>query len=405
MSHRSRFAGARCIWIRIQGTALGCVLWLYPQWTAAHDLTIDSLELRVEPRRLAGELVLDPDLTRGAATEAARETAVLELVQDQVRIEIDGRERPISFSLRELYAGDGATAGDLIALRVPLVSRPQHFRVFIGTPLKAIALSVDTGDVAKDSVQSVLVEGGTFSPLYTLGESELATNELATTELVPTELAPTELAPTELAPTELVPSSAVTPKAEGFARERSWGTFVQYLKLGFEHIVPGGLDHVLFVVALVLGCSRLRTLGIQLTRFTVAHTLTLALGALGVVNLPPRFVEPLIALSIGFVAIENVVRKHPAPHRPLVVFGFGLLHGLGFAGALAETGLARGSLVVSLLAFNLGVELGQLTIVLVLLALFALFAKHERWLQLVFRPTSMLIAGVAGYWAVQRLFA
>ncbi len=167
--------------------------------------------------------------------------------------------------------------------------------------------------------------------------------------------------------------------------------------------MPGGLDHVLFVACLVLGSRTFRPLLLQLTSFTLAHTLTLGLGALGFLRLPGHVVEPLIALSIAFVAIENLIQRGSAPHRLLVVFGFGLLHGLGFAGALAEVGLSGESLVASLLGFNVGVELGQLTVVALLFVALGLFSNRERTLGVVLGPSSVVIAGVAGYWAVERL--
>ena len=135
------------------------------------------------------------------------------------------------------------------------------------------------------------------------------------------------------------------------------------LGLGYRHILPEGLDHILFVLGLFLLRAELRPVLIQVTTFTIAHSLTLALSLYGVVSLPTRVVEPLIALSIVYVAIENLRTRTLTPSRVALVFLFGLLHGLGFAGVLTGLHLARGDFAVALLGFNLGVEAGQLTVI------------------------------------------
>jgi hypothetical protein len=176
----------------------------------------------------------------------------------------------------------------------------------------------------------------------------------------------------------------------------------RYLVLGFEHILPLGVDHILFVLGLYLLSPRLRPLLWQISAFTVAHTASLALSMGGVVSLPSRLVEPLIALSVAYVAVENTFTSELKPWRPLLVFGFGLLHGLGFAGALREIGLPEGEFASALLAFNAGVELGQISVVA--LAWVAVGWLHGRsWYRSrVVVPLSLGIAGVGLYWAVGR---
>lgn len=142
-----------------------------------------------------------------------------------------------------------------------------------------------------------------------------------------------------------------------------WQTFVDYIPVGFDHILPKGLDHILFVLGLFFLSTRLGPLLWQVTAFTLAHTVTLALGALGVVNIPGAIVEPLIAASIVYVAVENIFARKMNSWRPLIVFGFGLLHGLGFASVLGEFGLPEGTVLAALIGFNVGVELGQLTVI------------------------------------------
>lgn len=176
-----------------------------------------------------------------------------------------------------------------------------------------------------------------------------------------------------------------------------------YLRLGFEHILPKGLDHILFVLGLFLLTARLKPLLWQVTAFTVAHSVTLALAMLDIVTLPPRVVEPLISLSISYVAVENLLVSELKPWRPAVVFLFGLLHGLGFAGVLHEIGLPQGQLVAALISFNVGVELGQLAVVLIAFAVLGWF-RHKAWYRrAVTIPLSALIALVGAYWTVQRL--
>jgi hydrogenase/urease accessory protein HupE len=181
-------------------------------------------------------------------------------------------------------------------------------------------------------------------------------------------------------------------------------TFRQYLALGIRHILTG-YDHLLFLVGLLIVCRRFRTVAAIITCFTLAHSVTLALAALDVVKLPGRVVEPLIAATIVFVGVENVARGDEPRGRWALAFGFGLVHGLGFASALRDVGLGAfgTSIVAPLVAFNLGVELGQLTVAAVLLALlwrlrrFGWFARHGT------RAVSWLVGALGLVWLVQRL--
>lgn len=142
-------------------------------------------------------------------------------------------------------------------------------------------------------------------------------------------------------------------------------TFLNYIPTGFDHIVPKGLDHILFVLGLFFLSSRWSSLLWQISAFTLAHTLTLAAASLGYIVVPGSIVEPLIALSIVYVAIENIYSDGLSRTRPFVIFGFGLLHGLGFASVLAEFGLPEGTFIPALIGFNVGVEVGQLAVIAV----------------------------------------
>lgn len=184
-----------------------------------------------------------------------------------------------------------------------------------------------------------------------------------------------------------------------------WQTFGEYTGLGFTHILPLGLDHILFVLGLYLLSLRLRPLLFQVTAFTLAHTFTLALGLYGVVTVSPAIVEPLIALSIVYVAVENILTRDLTPWRPFVVFGFGLLHGLGFAGVLHEIGLPPDDFLTGLIAFNIGVELGQLSVIAIAFLATGLWFGSKVWYrQRVVYPGSVAIACVGLYWTVERIF-
>lgn len=179
----------------------------------------------------------------------------------------------------------------------------------------------------------------------------------------------------------------------------------QYLKLGFEHILPLGLDHILFVLSLFFLSTKLSTIVWQATAFTVAHSITLGLAMYGYIKPLPSVIEPIIALSIFFVAVENLLVKKLRPGRVAVVFGFGLVHGMGFAGALSGLGLPPSNYMLSLLTFNIGVELGQLSVILMAwLAVGHWFSKKEWYHTRIVVPASVAIALVALYWTVERTF-
>ncbi len=178
-----------------------------------------------------------------------------------------------------------------------------------------------------------------------------------------------------------------------------------YLKLGFEHIVPLGVDHILFVLSIFFLSNRLRTIIWQATAFTVAHSITLGLAMYGYIQPLPAVVEPIIALSIFFVAVENILVGELKPSRLGIVFLFGLVHGMGFAGVLSELGLPPSSFFSALLSFNVGVELGQLAVILATYFLVARWFSKETWYRArVVIPVSSAIALIALYWTVERTF-
>ena len=194
-------------------------------------------------------------------------------------------------------------------------------------------------------------------------------------------------------------------------RRGVWSTAGLYIVIGARHILPGGLDHILFVLAIFLASTSLRALVIQVSAFTVAHTATLALAASGVIAPSADVVEPLIAATIAFVAVENVFFKEMTRWRPLIVFGFGLIHGMGFAGFFGELGMPQDQFWSALIGFNIGVEVGQLAVVaaaaLIAWAIRSAFDENRRarqYRQVVVLPGSIFIGVVGLWWAFERVF-
>jgi hypothetical protein len=198
--------------------------------------------------------------------------------------------------------------------------------------------------------------------------------------------------------------SAALPR-EGFATEGALPVFGRFIISGFEHIIPKGLDHILFVLGLFFFSLRMWPLLGQITAFTLAHTITLALASLQIVSIPASIVEPLIAASIVYVAVENIFGGKVGPLRIAVVFGFGLLHGLGFASVLSDVGLPEGRFLVALVGFNIGVELGQLAVIALAFVLLALPFGRQPWYRAAIAiPASCAIAAIGAWWTFERVF-
>ena len=194
------------------------------------------------------------------------------------------------------------------------------------------------------------------------------------------------------------------PLDELFTRQPVHEVVLNYISIGFDHILPRGTDHILFIVGIFLLSVKVRPLLWQVTMFTVAHTITLGLAMTGYLDIPERIVQPLIALSIAWIGIENVFLPHLSRHRLVIVFGFGLLHGIGFAGALAEFGMPDDAFMTALISFNIGVELGQVAIIGLCLLAFGLWFRNRGWYRNLFViPASLFIAAVGLFWTFDRL--
>lgn len=182
-----------------------------------------------------------------------------------------------------------------------------------------------------------------------------------------------------------------------------WTVFVNYLRYGFTHVLPEGLDHILFVLGLFLLSRSWKPVLTQVTAFTLAHSCTLALAALGYLRVSPAIVEPVIALSIAAIALENILRPRYSVWRVAIVFCFGAVHGVGFASGLSEKPIPRDGFLWALTGFNVGVECAQLSVII--LAFLATFwlrdeSRYRRWVVL---PGSALIALTGLFWAMQRV--
>jgi HupE / UreJ protein len=203
----------------------------------------------------------------------------------------------------------------------------------------------------------------------------------------------------------LISQSSLAHDVEGLSKLSKTEVASIYLQLGFTHILPLGLDHILFVLSLFLLNPALKPILMQATAFTVAHTITLGLAMYGVIKPPTNIVEPIIALSILYVALENIFSPRLKASRIGIVFLFGLIHGMGFASVLTELGLPKNGYFSSLIMFNIGVELGQITVILAAYLLLAkIFGSKPYYRKWIVIPLSIVIASIALFWTVQRVF-
>jgi hydrogenase/urease accessory protein HupE len=181
-------------------------------------------------------------------------------------------------------------------------------------------------------------------------------------------------------------------------------SFFAFLTLGVEHILTG-YDHLLFLFAIMVVCRDLRSIFSVITCFTIAHSITLALATLDIVRLPERIVEPMIAASIAYVGIENLIRGDAPKWRRLITFSFGLIHGLGFADALREYGINSGSfgIVLPLVGFNVGVEVGQLSVACIIFPILWQLRKNPSFVRQWVPICSVAVALAGSYWMVERI--
>ena len=342
---------------------------------AIADMSASDGTLRLELRMNAEAFVAGIDLDSVVETDTAEEMARYEALRalDPAALEAEVRTWAADWPLRVL--ADGAEVPlSVDSVAVPEVGDTSYARI---TALGMVA---------------ALPEGARVVEVFwPKGAGQLVLRQMGVEEPFTGMIAPGASS----GPIGLEGGDAVGPLQ----------AFIDYIPVGFDHILPKGLDHILFVLGLFFLSTRLGPLLWQVSAFTLAHTITLALGALGWVSVPASIVEPLIAASITYVAVENLLTKSLHVWRPAVVFCFGLLHGLGFASVLGEFGLPENAFIPALLGFNVGVELGQLTVIaLAFLAVGYWFGDKPWYRRAIAMPASLVIASVGAYWFVERAF-
>jgi hypothetical protein len=205
----------------------------------------------------------------------------------------------------------------------------------------------------------------------------------------------------------LIAASPLSAHVINYELEKMSGSVVfwKYVLIGFQHIIPLGFDHILFIACVFFINTNLKQIILQASMFTLAHSITLGLAVYGIIRPPANIIEPLIALSIVFLALENIVSDKVKLWRLVMVFLFGMVHGMGFAGALSQLGMPQYAFATALVSFNVGVELGQLSIILALYFLVAKVFSGKIWYRKgVVIPVSSVIALVAAYWTIERIF-
>ena len=231
-------------------------------------------------------------------------------------------------------------------------------------------------------------------------ETNVVTTNVVMTNFVTTNVTVTNFTTNVVATNVPVAEEPAAPKQPRVVQFDS----TEFIEIGFVHILPHGLDHILFVLALFLLNTHWKPLLGQVTAFTIAHSLTLGLAMNGVLNVPAKIVEPIIALSIAAVAIENLFANKVSPWRWGGVFLFGLIHGLGFAGVMSELTIPEGQFGWSLLWFNVGVELGQLTVIAIAWVVMVGKTEQPWYPKYVRNPLCWLLAAVGLFWTVERIF-
>ena len=345
---------------------------------AVSDVTIDAERVVIEITAALEPIIAGVNLSEVADTDesplADRNDALRALSPDALAAELE-RAWPGIADRITLRSGDVALEPELIGIKVP-----------------------ETGDVEirRDSTIVVAADLPPGDDPVTFGW-DAALGGLVVRQQAEGEGYDAYL--TAGASTEPMPRTGVATQTLGQA-------VLRYVVSGFDHIIPKGLDHILFVLGLFFYSLNWRPLLWQISAFTVAHTVTLALATLGIVQPTMWIVEALIALSIVWVAVENLWhggRREIGWTRIAVVFGFGLLHGLGFASVLSEFGLGS-HFVASLISFNVGVEIGQLTVIAVAFLLLGLPFGDKPWYRRrVAVPGSLVIAAIAAYWVLNRI--
>ncbi|MBY6138245.1 HupE/UreJ family protein [Leisingera daeponensis] len=370
-------------WLRTLFALMFCVVAIAAAAARAHEVTPAIADFTVQDSRITLKLRLNAEaFVAGINLDGLSDTnqTAQSADYDELRALGPAELKPmVQLFAEEWLESFSVQAGGPVALRVGQITIPEAGNISLP---RASFLEL-TGEVPAGR--------GSLRIAWPLGSGGVVLRQNGVKEPYTGYLQGGETSP----PIPLAGGAAKTPVE----------AFMEYLPVGFTHILPKGLDHILFVLGLFFLSPRVKPLLLQVSLFTVAHTITLALGALGMVNVNPAIVEPLIALSIVFVAVENIFARKLHAWRSLVILGFGLLHGLGFATVLGEFGLPASQFLPALIGFNVGVELGQLAVIAAAyLGVRLWFGRHPKYRGRVAIPASVTIAMIGGYWFVERVF-
>ncbi len=350
MSRVRWFAGA------LIGLSLTASLIAHPESTTEVAIRLKSdghalIEITADREPLLRKLEVFAGLPAGSARASQLDGLSRALIE---HIDLRADDSPMALS----WLGASAVAGDRVLIRLS-AALPAHAQSIVWSSsivFGAYPVIVSRGDA---STPALWLQGGEATPAILLAT---------------------------LAP------------PEGFR------ALAHYFQLGYTHILPHGVDHILFVLGLFLLNRGFKAVLIQVSAFTIAHSVTLGLSLYGVVSMPSSIVEPLIALSIAYVAFENLLTSTVKPWRIALVSLFGLLHGLGFAEALSRLDLPRSEFLTTLVTFNIGVEAGQLTVIAAAMALVAaLRVSPENYRRRIVWPASAAIGAMGIFWTVTRL--
>lgn len=366
--------------LRHVALSMALVFTVLPAW--AHeirptiaDIEVGETEMTMSLRATLEALIAGIDLSAVGDTDDAPEAAIYDRLRalEPAALEAELRAAWERIALGFIIEVDGERlTPEIVSVQIAPVGDielPREATLTVGVTLPEGDAGVQVG---------LSPQFGTFVPRQIGGGDDAYEGFLDGGELTP-----------ELPRAEILTEGAVD-------------VFVRYVVSGFDHIIPKGLDHILFVLGLFFFATQLRPLLFQITAFTLAHTITLALAATGVVSIPGSIVEPLIAASIVYVAVENILGIGSTKWRTIFVFGFGLLHGLGFASVLGDFGIATGRFVEALIGFNIGVELGQLAVIAIAFLLVGWFMKKDWYRKAIAIPASLVIAAIGAYWVIER---
>jgi hypothetical protein len=402
---------------------LACLLGLLPLGARAHDMTITQVVASFDrPGMLSVKIDLDLTKLLGSpeayfALSAASPQAQSPTIQKLLPAIFEGLQLHIgepqlqlilqSFTVPRLSAADfdDPAVDKFTTLNFIAVLPASRDPLYLAVPDDAqvaypVAFTVQI-PAAQISETTFMEEGTNDSDPFVWADSAPRAGSAQAESPAPAAGPAASPAPAPAArPTVAAPPNPAELNVERMPWYRQ---LPMYLKLGFHHIVPEGTDHILFVLGLFFLGITWRKLLFQTSVFTVAHATTLFLSTYGIFSLPSKYVEPAIALSIAFIALENVFHPKLGPGRLAVVFSFGLIHGLGFASSLSEIPFPKHQFIVALLGFNFGVDFGQLFIIS--LAFLAVgWWRNKPWFRArIAIPCSFTIAAIGIFWAIQRV--